>query len=79
MTICRGTVGQFFRYVPPMTISSQQAIITIQGTSMKRASEMLVDALKPYANARVTSLVQSTSYMTSWRGHVTLLAIIDHD
>lgn len=46
---------------------------------MKRASEMLVDALKPYANARVTSLVQSTSYTTSWRGHVTLLAIIDHD
>ncbi|HEY8912453.1 hypothetical protein [Lacisediminihabitans sp.] len=62
-----------------MAISSQQAVITIQGESMKRASGMLVDALEPYANARVTSLVQSTSYTTSWRGRVTLLAIVDHD
>lgn len=62
-----------------MAISSQQAVLTIKGKSMKRAGEMLVDALKPYANARVTSLVQSTSYMTSFRGRVTLLAIIDHD
>jgi hypothetical protein len=62
-----------------MSISSQQAILTIRGTSMKRAGEMLIDALKPYANARVTSVAQSTSYVASWRGHVTLLAIVDHD
>jgi hypothetical protein len=46
---------------------------------MKRAGELLIDALKPYANARVTSVVQSTSYLTSFRGRVTLLAIVDHD
>ena len=62
-----------------MAISSQQAVLTIEGTTMKRAGEMLIDALKLYANARVTSVVQSTSYLTSFRGHVTLLAIVDHD
>ena len=62
-----------------MAISSQQAVLTIEGTTMKRAGEMLIDALKLYANARVTSVVQSTSYLTSFRGRVTLLAIVDHD
>jgi hypothetical protein len=62
-----------------MAISPQQAVLTIQGTTMKRAGELLIDALKPYANARVTSVVQSTSYIASFRGHVTLLAIVDHD
>jgi len=32
---------------------------------MKHAGEMLVDALKPYANTRVTSVVQRTSYVVS--------------
>ena len=62
-----------------MAISSQQAVLTIQGTTMKRAGELLIEALEPYENARVTSVVQSTSYLTSFRGHVTLLAVIDHD
>lgn len=66
-------------YGAAMAISSQQAVLTIQGTTMKRAGELLIEALEPYENARVTSVVQSTSYLTSFRGHVTLLAVIDHD
>jgi hypothetical protein len=62
-----------------MAISTKQAVLTIQARNQNKAAKMLVDALEPFDNARVTSLTMTRNWVTSFFGAVTLLAIVDHD
>jgi hypothetical protein len=61
-----------------MPLISQQAIITVSGRSLDRASDALTVALEPYSNARIIAITTVGNYVTSW-GKVMLMAVIEHD
>jgi hypothetical protein len=60
-----------------MALVGTQKLITVTAKNLESAASALSVALEPYANARVTSLVQQTNTTTRF-GVVSLLAVIDH-
>jgi hypothetical protein len=63
-----------------MPLTRTQAIVTatVKGTGLDEAPRKLTEALEPYADARIVSLIQKSNWMTSMRGETSLLAVIDY-
>jgi hypothetical protein len=61
-----------------MSLHPAQKFITVTAKNLEAAASALTEALSPYPNARVTSLVQQTS-TTERFAVVSLLAVVDHD
>jgi hypothetical protein len=61
-----------------MALSPQQTIITVVGSNLHRAAELLPAALEPYPGARIVALTSQSNWATSF-GKVTIVAVIEHD
>jgi hypothetical protein len=61
-----------------MPLHDNQTFVTVTAKNLEAAASALTEALAPYPNARVTSLVEQTNTTTRF-GIVSLLAVVDHD
>lgn len=64
-----------------MSLTRTQAIVTVtvKGADLDQAPQKLSEALEPYPDARIVTVLQKTNWMTSLRGETSLLAVIDYN
>jgi hypothetical protein len=62
-----------------MGMISTQTIVTAQAKGLAAAAAALSREVENFPHARVVSLVQQTTFMNSFRGETTIVAIVDHD
>jgi hypothetical protein len=61
-----------------MSPISTQTLVTVRAKGLAAAAEALRRELENIPGARVVSLTQQTSFVTSFRGVTTIVAVVDH-
>lgn len=63
-----------------MSLTRTQAIVTatVKGTDLDDAPRKLSEALEPYPDARIVTMLQKSNWVTSMRGETSLLAVIEY-
>ncbi|WP_157887560.1 hypothetical protein [Frondihabitans sp. PAMC 28766] len=61
-----------------MSLHPFQMFVTVTAKNLEAAANAFTEAIAPYPNARVTSLVEQTNTTTRF-GVVSLLAVVDHE
>lgn len=64
-----------------MSLTRTQAIVTatVKGTDLEEAPQRLSEALEPYPDARIVTVLQKSNWVTSMRGETSLLAVIEYN
>jgi hypothetical protein len=55
-----------------------QALLVVSGRNLSEIAERLPAQLEQYADARIVSMVIDNARVTSFRGGITVLVVVDH-